>query len=230
MRHLVINKFHYLSTFIIKSTRKCSDRFNTFPLYEKQPGWISRVSVTCPIKVWGNCPPRHRRQCREEDTKIHLSPCTSYVHPAQPNANVRGVTDCDVEMVSSSVCEHIDGWSHSCHLSSRYRGYRMSAHWTLELQTKVKRRFANISQSQRRPLLGLVGSRCFKQGEGPSRGLFRDCEIFANLRITLVWSSTGHPALICSLHAATLGHLITLDHSTSTRRHSALNSLIYLGI
>ena len=109
MRHLVINKFHYLSTFIIKSTRKCSGRVNTFPLYEKQPGWISRVSVTCPIKVWGNCPPRHRRQCGEEDTKIHLSPCTSYVHPAQPNANVRGVTDCDVEMVSSSVCEHIDG-------------------------------------------------------------------------------------------------------------------------
>ena len=45
----------------------------------------------------------------------------------------------------------------------------------LELQTKVKRRFAKSLQSQRRPLLALVGSRRFQPGEGPSRGLFRDC-------------------------------------------------------
>ena len=67
MRHLVdvvINKFPYFSRCMIKSTRKCSDRFNTFPLYEKQPGWISRVSVTCPIKVWANCPARHKQTMR----------------------------------------------------------------------------------------------------------------------------------------------------------------------
>ena len=29
----------------------------------------------------------------------------------------------------------------------------------------------------------------FQPGEGPSRGLLRDCEIFGNLRITLVSSS-----------------------------------------
>ena len=32
-------------------------------------------------------------------------------------------------------------------------------------------------------------SRHFQPGEGPSRGLLQDCEIFAYLRITFVWSS-----------------------------------------
>ena len=32
--------------------------------------------------------------------------------------------------------------------------------------------------------------RCFQPGEGPSRGLLRDCEIFANLRIAFVSSSS----------------------------------------
>ena len=129
MRHRGINKFHYFSRFIIKSTRKCSDRFNTFPLYEKQPGWISRVSVTCPIKVWGNCPPRHRRQCGEEDTKIHLSPCTSYVHPAQPNANVWGGTvvmlrwyrpqSANILMDEATPVLQISRLSHVCTLDTR---------------------------------------------------------------------------------------------------------------
>ena len=70
MRHLVdvvMNKFHYFRC-IIKSTRKCCDRFNTFPLYEKKPGWISRVSVTCPIKVWSAA-----AQADNAEKKIHLN-------------------------------------------------------------------------------------------------------------------------------------------------------------
>ena len=86
MRHLVdvvINKFPYFSRCMIKSTRKCSDRFNTFPLYEKQPGWISRVSVTCPIKVWANCPPRHKQtmQRRRYTSTMRMDPlaeCCSF--------------------------------------------------------------------------------------------------------------------------------------------------------
>ena len=39
-------------------------------------------------------------------------------------------------------------------------------------------------------------SRCFQSGEGPSRGLLRDCEIFANLRLKLYkvgrGSARGH--------------------------------------
>ena len=48
----------------------------------------------------------------------------------------------------------------------------------------VKRRFAKILQSRR-----------FQPGEGPSRGLLRDCEIFANIRITFVSSSTAGTTL-----------------------------------
>ena len=36
-----------------------------------------------------------------------------------------------------------------------------------------------------------VPTRCFKPGEGPSRGLLCDCEIFANLRLAFVSSSIG---------------------------------------
>ena len=41
-------------------------------------------------------------------------------------------------------------------------------------------------------------SRRFQLGEGPSRGLLRDCEIFGNLRITFVSSSNAQaaPALV----------------------------------
>ena len=71
----------------------------------------------------------------------------------------------------------------------------------VELQTNVIRRFPKISQSWRMPLLGPYpgwkhsssNSRCFQRGEGPSRGLLRDCKIFAYvyLRIATVWSSTA---------------------------------------
>ena len=80
---VVMNKFHYFSRFIIKSTMKCCDRFNTFPLYEKQPGWISRVSVTCPIKVWAKCPARHKQtmQRRRYASTMRMDPlaeCCSF--------------------------------------------------------------------------------------------------------------------------------------------------------
>ena len=41
----------------------------------------------------------------------------------------------------------------------------------------------------------LSASRHFQPGEGHSRGLLRDCEIFMNLWITLVSSSNTHPVL-----------------------------------
>ena len=56
-----------------------------------------------------------------------------------------------------------------------------------------------ISQSRRRPLLRpspgwmqflvIIDSQSHLSLSVPSRGLLRDCEIFANLRITFVWSS-----------------------------------------
>ena len=61
----------------------------------------------------------------------------------------------------------------------------------VELETKVKRNFAKISQSRRRPLLKCeIVSRCFQPGEGPGRSLLHDFEIFANFRIIFISSST----------------------------------------
>ena len=41
----------------------------------------------------------------------------------------------------------------------------------------------------------MKASRRFQPGEGPSRGLLRDCEIFGNIRITFVSSTNCYPLL-----------------------------------
>ena len=91
----------------------------------------------------------------------------------------------------------------------------------LELETKAIRRFAKISQSRRKALqvrspgwkrllrllalshlkhltqrsLGPGGFVSIVSYSHPSRGLLRDCEIFANLRITFVSSSNIVPCV-----------------------------------
>ena len=37
---------------------------------------------------------------------------------------------------------------------------------------------------------------CFESEKGPSKGLLRDCEIFANLRLTFVSSSNALPCVV----------------------------------
>ena len=41
---------------------------------------------------------------------------------------------------------------------------------------------------------GIYKYSCFQLGKGPSKGSLCDCEIFACLRITFVWSSNAHTA------------------------------------
>ena len=53
--------------------------------------------------------------------------------------------------------------------------------YLLELETMVCKEFTRVM------ILCLAASRHFQSGEGPSRGLLRDCEtsIFANVRLEL---------------------------------------------
>ena len=81
-------------------------------------------------------------------------------------------------------CEH---QVTTCHLSQR------------ELQTKVKQRFHNHQWQadlklgrQRKDHKGQAGWLVWCLYSSPNCGLLRDCEIFANLRLTFVLSSDGH--------------------------------------
>ena len=63
----------------------------------------------------------------------------------------------------------------------------------VELQTKVRKDFTIMEKASTPTVLNvLVGTFNYKPGECPSRGLLRDCEIFANLRITFFSSTTSH--------------------------------------
>ena len=56
----------------------------------------------------------------------------------------------------------------------------------VELQTKVRKDFTIMEKASTPTVLNvLVGTFNYKLGECPSRGLLRDCEIFANFRMKL---------------------------------------------